>query len=56
MYKITLGSIHNDWKHLQLKLLKIFIKTFCNNNKVTNEVTERLPKHSNKEMYFTLLI
>ena len=58
MYKITLGSIPNDWKHLELKLLKnpAFIKTFCNNSNVTNKVTKRLPKLSNREMYFTLLI
>ena len=38
------------------KFLKIFIRTFCYNNKVTNEVTKRLPKLSNKEIHFTLLI
>ena len=38
------------------KFSKIFIKTFCYNNKVTNEVTKRLPKLSNKEIHFTLLI
>ena len=35
---------------------KSFIKTFGYNNKVTNKFTKRLPKPSNKEMYFTLLI
>ena len=35
---------------------KSFIKTFCYNNKVTNKFTKRLPKLSDKEMYFTLLI
>ena len=35
---------------------KIFIRAFCYNNKVTNEVTERLPKLSNKEIHFTFLI
>ena len=30
---------------------KFFIKTFCYNYKVTNKVTKRLPKLSNKEMY-----
>ena len=34
---------------------KIFIKTFCDNNKVINKVTKRLPKLSNKEIYFTLV-
>ena len=56
IYNITLGSSSNDWKHLPIKVLKIFMRTFCYNIKVTNEVTKRLPKLSNKEMRFTLLI
>ena len=57
IYKITLGSIPSDWKHLLRTETsqKSFIKTFCYNNKVTNKVTKRLPKLSNKEIYFTLL-
>ena len=35
---------------------KSFIETFCYSNKVTNKVTKRFPKLSNKEMYLTLLI
>ena len=34
---------------------KSLIKTFCNNNKVTNKVTKRLQKLSNKEICFTAL-
>ena len=35
------------------KFSKIFIKTFCYNNKVTYEVTKRLPKLFNKEINFS---
>ena len=65
MYKITQNSIPNDWQlKLLIKLLlrtetshKSFIKTFCYNNKVTKSLIKslRLPKLSNKEIYFTLL-
>ena len=34
---------------------KSMIKTFCGNNKVTNKVTKRLQKLSNKETCFTPL-
>ena len=35
---------------------KSFIKTLCYNIKVTNKLTKRLPKLSNKEINFTFLI
>ena len=57
IYKITLGSIPNDWKHLRRTETsqKSFTKAFCYNNKVTNKVTKRLSELCNKEIYFTLL-
>ena len=62
IYKITLGSIPNNWKHLRRTETsqKSFIKTFCYNNKATKSLikslnSKRLPKLSNKEIYLTVL-
>ena len=54
----TYTGLNSQWlKTLRTETFqKSFIKTFCYNNKVTNKVTKRLPKLSNKEMYLTLLI
>ena len=50
-----MGLIPSDWKHLlRIKTSqKPFLTTFCYNNNVTKKV--RLPKLSNKEIYFSLL-
>ena len=57
MYKDAMGLIPNDWKYLLITETsqKCFIKAFCYNNIVTNKVTKRLPKLSNKEISFIRL-
>ena len=55
IYKLIMGLITNDWKHL-LKTetsQKTLFKIFCYNNKVIRKVKD-FQKVSNKEIYLSL--